>query len=582
MKPSTPTAGILISLAAANAGVTWAQFVTSTLTKTKTLTAHVRDDVATAVLLQNRQEEVTVQRTITTTEQRSQQPTVAPSSSPPSSQANSQQQQQQQQQSQSNEPQSTNIQADNTNSPTNSAPTGTATVSPDAGNSNGNHGPTKSHDGSSSSSSSSSSTPSSSSSGAAAAAAGHSSGGGGLGAGAAAGIAAGAVAGLALTAAVVFLLWRRKQGGARGAVITADYPRDYANQQQLSVDDESQGSRLPPMPTPMMMMRSPATFPRLEHQPGPAGMAGRQQQQPEYYYPEEHQSQYSLPPPAAAAAAAGNSTAIDHPDPFSDSPVVPPMPTTRRPTLDRFSFEAAVPATPQRHPQQQEAYPDYSGSGFGYSPGTVVDRPGSEVTGYYYQPGHSQSSSSTSSAAAAAVMHHPDGRGQESRPFSWEVPRDYNNDNNDNNIDDPRQQPQQTATARQDPPLPMPNVNNPDNTFELLPTFMIPGGDHQRARAMSFGGPSSSSSAARQRRATQREVPPQLPLPQPLSPLPPLPPPPPPLPPRSSGSWPLQGSEVVVQRGGGGGSRSGQRRRTMTTGAMDADMDTHSNTHIYE
>ncbi|KAK3991502.1 hypothetical protein QBC44DRAFT_306614 [Cladorrhinum sp. PSN332] len=48
----------------------------------------------------------------------------------------------------------------------------------------------------------------------------------GISAGTAAGIAAGAVAGLALIGLVLFLIWRRKQGPIRGAVVTADYPDD--------------------------------------------------------------------------------------------------------------------------------------------------------------------------------------------------------------------------------------------------------------------------------------------------------------------------------------------------------------------
>ncbi|KAK3303161.1 uncharacterized protein B0T15DRAFT_265237 [Chaetomium strumarium] len=52
---------------------------------------------------------------------------------------------------------------------------------------------------------------------------------GGLSAGTAAGIAAGAVAGIAIIAAIAFLLWRRSQGGIRGAVVTAEYPRSMAD-----------------------------------------------------------------------------------------------------------------------------------------------------------------------------------------------------------------------------------------------------------------------------------------------------------------------------------------------------------------
>ncbi|KAL2149250.1 hypothetical protein VTH82DRAFT_8598 [Thermothelomyces myriococcoides] len=48
---------------------------------------------------------------------------------------------------------------------------------------------------------------------------------GGLSAGAAAGITAVAIASAALIAAAAFFLWRRRQGGIRGAIITADYPR---------------------------------------------------------------------------------------------------------------------------------------------------------------------------------------------------------------------------------------------------------------------------------------------------------------------------------------------------------------------
>ncbi|KAH6617162.1 hypothetical protein F5144DRAFT_633433 [Chaetomium tenue] len=43
--------------------------------------------------------------------------------------------------------------------------------------------------------------------------------------GTAAGITAAAVAGVAIIAAIAFLLWRRRQGGIRGAVVTGDYPR---------------------------------------------------------------------------------------------------------------------------------------------------------------------------------------------------------------------------------------------------------------------------------------------------------------------------------------------------------------------
>ncbi|KAK0702934.1 hypothetical protein B0T21DRAFT_109377 [Apiosordaria backusii] len=46
----------------------------------------------------------------------------------------------------------------------------------------------------------------------------------GLSPGTAAGIAAGAVAGVALIGLLIFFLWRKKQGGIRGAVVTADYP----------------------------------------------------------------------------------------------------------------------------------------------------------------------------------------------------------------------------------------------------------------------------------------------------------------------------------------------------------------------
>ncbi|KAK4643222.1 hypothetical protein QC761_403519 [Podospora bellae-mahoneyi] len=48
--------------------------------------------------------------------------------------------------------------------------------------------------------------------------------GSGLSPGTAAGIAAGAVAAVALIALIIFLLWRKKKGGIRGAVVTADYP----------------------------------------------------------------------------------------------------------------------------------------------------------------------------------------------------------------------------------------------------------------------------------------------------------------------------------------------------------------------
>ena len=47
---------------------------------------------------------------------------------------------------------------------------------------------------------------------------------GGLSAGAAAGLTAGAAAGVALVAMLGFLVWRRRQGGIRGAVVAADYP----------------------------------------------------------------------------------------------------------------------------------------------------------------------------------------------------------------------------------------------------------------------------------------------------------------------------------------------------------------------
>jgi len=65
----------------------------------------------------------------------------------------------------------------------------------------------------------------------------------GLSAGTAAGIAAGAVACVAILAAAAFLLWRRRQGGIRGAVITADYPQGLENM-------ENQEPKLPHAPPP--------------------------------------------------------------------------------------------------------------------------------------------------------------------------------------------------------------------------------------------------------------------------------------------------------------------------------------------
>ncbi|KAL2172687.1 hypothetical protein VTG60DRAFT_4133 [Thermothelomyces hinnuleus] len=65
----------------------------------------------------------------------------------------------------------------------------------------------------------------------------------GLSAGAAAGIAAAAVASAALITAAAFFLWRRRQGGIRGAVITADYPRGLE-------DVQRQGPNLPVVPPP--------------------------------------------------------------------------------------------------------------------------------------------------------------------------------------------------------------------------------------------------------------------------------------------------------------------------------------------
>ncbi|KAK4248079.1 hypothetical protein C7999DRAFT_13945 [Corynascus novoguineensis] len=67
----------------------------------------------------------------------------------------------------------------------------------------------------------------------------------GLSAGTAAGIAAGAVACVAILAAAAFLLWRRRQGGIRGAVITADYPQGLENM-------ESQEPKLPHAPPPAL------------------------------------------------------------------------------------------------------------------------------------------------------------------------------------------------------------------------------------------------------------------------------------------------------------------------------------------
>lgn len=65
----------------------------------------------------------------------------------------------------------------------------------------------------------------------------------GLSAGAAAGITAAAVASAALITAATFFLWRRRQGGIRGAVITADYPRGLE-------DVQGQGPNLPVVPPP--------------------------------------------------------------------------------------------------------------------------------------------------------------------------------------------------------------------------------------------------------------------------------------------------------------------------------------------
>ncbi|KAH6842672.1 hypothetical protein B0I37DRAFT_201386 [Chaetomium sp. MPI-CAGE-AT-0009] len=84
---------------------------------------------------------------------------------------------------------------------------------------------------------------------------------GGLSAGAAAGITAAAVAGVAIIAAVVFLVWRRRQGGIRGAVVTADYPRGMgggSGSGSRGMEENGGGAKSPipplPLPPPSQMM----------------------------------------------------------------------------------------------------------------------------------------------------------------------------------------------------------------------------------------------------------------------------------------------------------------------------------------
>lgn len=102
---------------------------------------------------------------------------------------------------------------------------------------------------------------------------------GGLSAGAAAGIAAGAVALLAIIAAVAFLLWRRRQGGIRGAVVTADYPQGMARDGGAT----SGGEELPKLSS----SASPSMERSMEMGMGVAspGMVGAEMGKDDPFYP---------------------------------------------------------------------------------------------------------------------------------------------------------------------------------------------------------------------------------------------------------------------------------------------------------
>ncbi|KAK4187419.1 hypothetical protein QBC35DRAFT_532554 [Podospora australis] len=152
-------------------------------------------------------------------------------------------------------------------------------------------------------------------------------GGNSISAGTAAGIAAGAVGGLAILGLVLFLLWRKRQGGIRGAVVTADYPdtmgmvdnnNNNNNQPPPSGPSTDRSLSLPredsyfasdgvsPAAMPMMNNSRSSFFPDQQYPAlaSPGRWENSQQRSmsmSQYYQANNNNKTLTLPSPAAAA-----------------------------------------------------------------------------------------------------------------------------------------------------------------------------------------------------------------------------------------------------------------------------------------
>ncbi|KAK4165642.1 hypothetical protein QBC43DRAFT_299456 [Cladorrhinum sp. PSN259] len=188
-------------------------------------------------------------------------------------------------------------------------------------------------------------------------------GGGGISAGTAAGIAAGAVAGLALIGLILFLVYRRRKGPIRGAVVTADYPddmgmveKDPSLRQQGSdsgmndIDGygaEGRGSggqdSLPKMPT--------EAADEEEYMDVPAGVMGKEvgsgMPMDGYGYEQQQQQQQF--------ASEGRGYGYESPPPQQMPPVIPPAGMMPAAAAVMMRNEYSSPPPQQPFSQQQFA-----------------------------------------------------------------------------------------------------------------------------------------------------------------------------------------------------------------------------------
>ncbi|KAK4199270.1 hypothetical protein QBC40DRAFT_203115 [Triangularia verruculosa] len=280
---------------------------------------------------------------------------------------------------------------------------------------------------------------------------------GGLSPGTAAGIAAGAVAGVAIIGLIAFLLWRRKKGGIRGAVVTADYP-DTMNM----VD--AKGNQYPEPTLPNLdgsgrngSLTNDPFFPGAKDEfgfvpaggmarrqssfsPSQVGMAmtspGQQQQYGAYQPPPQDEQQFVFVGQQMVSPGQQQQQQFDF---TQASPGQPQQQFAYAPA------QAHLAANQQYYQQQQQQF-----GGDVNASSAVPYRPVSAVTAYP-SPGHPI-------LPVSPLTPHRQSIGMGSQPSPYYPPH-------------PSQPPH--------PPQGAENVVSPN-----LPNFMIPGGN--RTRAMSF------------------------------------------------------------------------------------------------